>query len=138
MQISINIDDEKLTALVKKGIEEIDRESLGKVVNEALKTVFTDPVVVKKMMFECSRDYYGKEQYGAFQAWVQEVIAAAITPEDLEEFKKPVIDTVREHGRDMLMKVLADTFAKTLFTENNQVLLKHEIYDLLYKTRRTE
>lgn len=121
MQISINIDDNKLSELVSKGIEEIDRETLGKIVNEALKEVFKDEEVVRTMLFEKSTDYYGKTRYGGLHDWVQEAMAQAVTESDYAEFKSQVYAIVKEHGQKMLLEVLTKTLVSNLFNYDNQM-----------------
>lgn len=128
MQININIDDTKLSELINKGIEEVDKETIKGLVNSTIQEIFSDPMMVKRMIFDTTvYEHSGNVYFGEIQDWVKKALVSTVTPEDTEKYKKQIYDTLATDGKNIIMETLARAFMESLFTYENRGLFHSEI-----------
>ena len=128
MQVNINIDDTKLSELLNQGLEEVDKETIKNLVNPTIQQIFSDPEMVKRMIYKTTvYEQSGHVYFGEIQDWVKEALRSTVTPEDTEKYKKQICDTLATDGKNIIMETLARAFMESLFTYENRGLFHSEI-----------
>ena len=127
MKISIDIDDGRISEAVNRGIEEIDRETLGKIVNESLKSAFSNQDTIRDILLKKNTSYGGYVSYDGVQDWVKTIIADSVSSEDLESFKKKIFEVIEMDGKNIIIETMVKTLLSNMFSYDNQRNFEHEI-----------
>ena len=122
MQISVNIEDEKLNEILKAGIENADKDVVGRLATAALEKAFSDENMVGRMLFKVT---------GEPRDWVENAMMKAITSEDMAKWKAAFLDIVDRNWKCMIMSALAEVFARNLFTFQNQCEFSRSFSDAI-------
>ena len=114
MEVTVNIEDSKLTDLVSQGIDALSKETVAEMAKEAIRKALANGDTARSMLIRTS---YGEAR---LQDWFEKAIVSQISPKDIEEFKDVIFDVVKKEGRDLVIGALADTLTRRLFTFDNQ------------------
>lgn len=131
MQISVNIEDEKLNEILKAGIENADKDVVGRLATAALEKAFSDENIVGRMLFKVVGEYGGKVTFGEPRDWVENAVVKAITSEDMAKWRAAFLDIVDRNWKCMIMSALAEVFASNLFTFQNQCEFSRSFSDAI-------
>lgn len=123
MQVTVNIEDSKLSELVAKGIETIDAETIGAIAKDAIKAAFADPKFVQGVVYKINE--YG--HITELQPWVASAVQKAMTEKDIDEFKNVLLDIFKKEGKSLIISTLADTLTRNLFTFENQAQFRQRL-----------
>ena len=131
MQVTVNIEDSKLSELVSKGIETIDAETIGAISKDAIKAAFANT-------FFAQRFVYTINEYGhaiGLQPWIESAVQKSMTEKDFDEFKNILLEVFKTDAKSLIITTLADTLTRNLFTFENQ---DHFRANLLSNLRQPE
>ena len=123
MQVTVNIEDSKLSELVSKGIETIDAETIGAIAKDAIKAAFANPQYVRGLLYKIS-------EYGSItelQPWIASAVQKSMTEKDIDEFKNILLDIFKKEGKSLIITTLADVLTRNLFTYENQAQFRENL-----------
>lgn len=118
MNVTVELNDDQLSALIKEGIQNLDAETKQELVISAVMKYLNDPNVMNKLIF--SQTGYG---YNTPSQFFRELIAKNIENSKIEELQDQMIDYAAKNKSDILCKVLADTIARSVMTEGFKEML---------------
>ena len=118
MNVTVELNDEQLSALIKEGIQNLDAETKQELVISALMKYLDDPNVMNKLIF--SQTGYGCNTPSQF---FRELVAKNIENSKIKELQDQMIDYAAKNKSDILCKVLADTIARSVMTEGFKDML---------------
>lgn len=129
MQVTVNIEDSKLSELVSKGIETIDAETIGAIAKDAIKAAFANPQYVRGLVYKIS-------EYGSItelQPWIESAVQKSMTEKDFDEFKNILLDIFKTDAKSLIITTLADTLTRNLFTYENQAQFRTNLLSELHQ-----
>ena len=118
MNITIELNDEQMSNMIKEGIEGLDAETKQELVISAIMKYLDDPNVMNKLIF--SQTGYGCNTPSQF---FRELVAKNIEDSKIKELQDQMIDYAAKNKSDILCKVLADTIARSVMTEGFKDML---------------
>lgn len=118
MNVTVELNDDQLSALIKEGIQNLDAETKQELVISAVIKYLNDPNVMNKLIF--SQTGYG---YNAPSQFFRELVAKNIENSKIKELQDQMIDYAAKNKSDILCKVLADTIAQSVMTEGFKSML---------------
>lgn len=118
MNVTVELNDDQLSALIKEGIQNLDAETKQELVISAVMKYLNDPNVMNKLIF--SQTGYG---YNAPSQFFRELVAKNIENSKIKELQDQMIDYAAKNKSDILCKVLADTIAQSVMTEGFKEML---------------
>lgn len=118
MNVTVELNDEQLSALIKEGIQNLDAETKQELVVSAIKKYLSDPNVMNKLIF--SQTGYS---YSAPSQFFRELVAKNIDDSKIKELQDQMIDYAAKNKADILCKVLADTLAQSVMTSEFRDML---------------
>ena len=118
MNVTVELNDDQLSALIKEGIQNLDAETKQELVISAVMKYLNDPNVMNKLIF--SQTGYG---YNAPSQFFRELVAKNIENSKIKELQDQMIDYAAKNKSDILCKVLADTIAQSVMTEGFKSML---------------
>lgn len=118
MNITIELNDEQMSALITEGIQNLDAETKQELVISAIKKYLSEPSVMNKLIF--SQTGYS---YNAPSQFFRELVAKNIENSKIKELQDQMIDYAAKNKSDILCKVLADTIAQSVMTEGFKSML---------------
>lgn len=121
MEVTVNIEDSKLTELVSQGIDALSEEAIAEMAKEAIRKALANDDTARSMLIRTS---YGEAR---LQDWFEKALISQISPKDIEEFKDVVFEVVKKEGRDLVIGALADTLTRNLFTFENQESFRNRL-----------
>lgn len=121
MEVTVNIEDSKLTELVSQGIDALSGEAIAEMAKEAIRKALANDDIARSMLIRTS---YGETR---LQDWFEKALISQISPKDIEEFKDVVFEVVKKEGRDLVIGALADTLTRNLFTFENQESFRNRL-----------
>lgn len=118
MNITIELNDEQMSNMIKEGIEGLDAETKQELVISAIMKYLDDPNVMNKLIF--SQTGYN---YNTPSQFFRELVAKNIEDSKIKELQDQMIDYAAKNKSDILCKVLADTIARSVMTEGFKDML---------------
>lgn len=118
MNITVELNDEQMSALITEGIQNLDAETKQELVISAIKKYLSEPGVMNKLIF--SQTGYS---YNAPSQFFRELVAKNIENSKIKELQDQMIDYAAKNKSDILCKVLADTIARSVMTEGFKDML---------------
>lgn len=118
MNVTVELNDEQLSALIKEGIQNLDAETKQELVVSAIKKYLNEPGVMNKLIF--SQTGYS---YNTPSQFFREFVAKNVENSKIKELQDQMIDYAAKNKSDILCKVLADTLAQSVLTENFKNML---------------
>ena len=118
MNVTVELNDDQLSALIKEGIQNLDAETKQELVISAVMKYLNDPNVMNKLIF--SQTGYGCNTPSQF---FRELVAKNIENSKIKELQDKMIDYAAKNKSDILCKVLADTIARSVMTEGFKEML---------------
>lgn len=118
MNVTIELNDEQLSALIKEGIQNLDAETKQDLVVSAIEKYLSDPNVMNKLIF--SQTGYNCNIPSQF---FKELITKNIENSKIKELQDQMIDYAAKNKSDILCKVLADTLAQSVLTDGFRDML---------------
>lgn len=131
MNITVNVDDTKLSELLRSGMDSIDGDTIKDIAKKAISEVFHDTEMAQRIILR-------KEIYGSAELapWVRQLLQDSVTQDDIDEFKNIVFTAIREHAYDMVVEALAKTLASNMFAYDNQRNFASELMTAIENNRR--
>lgn len=118
MNITVELNDEQMSALITEGIQNLDAETKQELVISAIKKYLSEPSVMNKLIF--SQTGYS---YNAPSQFFRELVAKNVENSKIKELQDQMIDYAAKNKSDILCKVLADTIAHSIMTEGFKDML---------------
>ena len=118
MNITVELNDEQMSALITEGIQNLDAETKQELVISAIKKYLSEPSVMNKLIF--SQTGYN---YNTPSQFFRELVAKNIEDSKIKELQDQMIDYAAKNKSDILCKVLADTIAHSVMTEGFKDML---------------
>lgn len=118
MNITVELNDEQMSALITEGIQNLDAETKQELVISAIKKYLSEPSVMNKLIF--SQTGYS---YNAPSQFFKELVAKNVENSKIKELQDQMIDYAAKNKSDILCKVLADTIAHSIMTEGFKDML---------------
>nr|DAE08686.1 MAG TPA: hypothetical protein [Myoviridae sp. ctwwN25] len=118
MNITVELNDEQLSALITEGIQNLDAETKQELVISAIKKYLSEPGVMNKLIF--SQTGYS---YNAPSQFFRELVAKNVENSKIKELQDQMIDYAAKNKSDILCRVLADTIARSVMTEGFKDML---------------
>ena len=118
MNVTVELNDEQLSALITEGIQNLDAETKQELVISAIKKYLSEPSVMNKLIF--SQPGYS---YNAPSQFFRELVAKNVENSKIKELQDQMIDYAAKNKSDILCKVLADTIAQSVMTEGFKSML---------------
>ncbi len=118
MNITVELNDEQMSALITEGIQNLDAETKQELVISAIKKYLSEPGVMNKLIF--SQTGYN---YNTPSQFFRELVAKNIEDSKIKELQDQMIDYAARNKSDILCKVLADTIARSVMTEGFKDML---------------
>lgn len=118
MNITVELNDEQMSALITEGIQNLDAETKQELVVSAIKKYLSEPGVMNKLIF--SQTGYN---YNTPSQFFRELVAKNIEDSKIKELQDQMIDYAAKNKSDILCKVLADTIARSVMTEGFKDML---------------
>lgn len=118
MNVTVELNDEQLSALITEGIQNLDAETKQELVVSAIKKYLSEPGVMNKLIF--SQSGYN---YNTPSQFFRELVAKNIEDSKIKELQDQMIDYAAKNKSDILCKVLADTIAQSVMTEGFKSML---------------
>lgn len=118
MNVTVELNDEQLSALITEGIQNLDAETKQELVISAIKKYLSEPSVMNKLIF--SQTGYN---YNAPSQFFRELVDKNIEGSKIKELQDQMIDYAAKNKSDILCKVLADTIAHSIMTEGFKDML---------------
>lgn len=87
MNVTVELNDEQLSALIKEGIQNLDAETKQELVVSAIKEYLSDPNVMNKLIF--SQTGYG---YNAPSQFFRELVVKNVEDSKIKELQDQMID----------------------------------------------
>jgi len=131
MNVTINIDDDTLSDLIKKGIAGLSEATIGTIAKEAVERAFSDKEVVEGLLFKKESGWGGTTQL-ELRSGIVDMLMKSFNDEDLARYRKLMLDTLDEKGGDLVIDALSRTLARKLFDE--QYGLINDVYNELRAT----
>lgn len=134
MNVTINIDDDTLSDLIKKGIAGLSNETIGGIAREAVEKAFSDPEVAKGLIFTKDNDRYGCSYYDMkLRHEVVDMLMKSITDEDLAKYRKMMLDTLDKEGKHLVTNALSMMLAKKLVDDPMGMLdaVHQKLYEIM-------
>lgn len=118
MNVTVELNDDQLSNMIKEGIEGLDAETKQELVVSAIKKYLSEPNVMNKLIF--SQSGYN---YNTPSQFFRELVAKNIENSKIKELQDQMIDYAAKNKSDILCKVLADTIAQSVMTESFKEML---------------
>ena len=118
MNITVELNDEQMSALITEGIQNLDAETKQELVISAIKKYLSEPSVMNKLIF--SQTGYN---YNTPSQFFRELVAKNIEDSKIKELQDQMVDYAAKNKSDILCKVLADTIAHSVMTEGFKDML---------------
>lgn len=118
MNVTVELNDEQLSALITEGIQNLDAETKQELVVSAIKKYLSEPGVMNKLIF--SQTGYN---YNTPSQFFRELVAKNIEDSKIKELQDQMIDYAAKNKSEILCKVLADTIAHSVMAESFKDML---------------
>ena len=118
MNVTVELNDEQLSALITEGIQNLDAETKQELVISAIKKYLSEPSVMNKLIFS-QTGYNNNSPSQLFR----ELLYNNIEGSKIKELQDQMIDYAAKNKSDILCKVLADTIAHSIMTEGFKDML---------------
>ena len=125
MQVTVNIEDAKLNALVEQGLESLPKEDIGNMAKEAIKKALDNPETAKSLVF---RSNYGEMR---LRDWLENGIRAQVSEQDISEYKNALLEVAKKEGSRLIIAALCDVITSNLFSYDNQGKFRDQMVELL-------
>lgn len=138
MNVTINIDDDTLSDLIKKGIAGLSNETIGDIAKEAVEKAFSDPEVAKGLIFIKDSDRYGCSYHDMkLRHEVVDMLMKSITDEDLAKYRKMMLDTLDKEGKYLVINALSRMLAQKLVDEPTRMYdaVQQKLYEIMENRR---
>lgn len=131
MQITVDLNDVDINAVVTKGIQNLSDEDVKNIAKEALVTYLSKELVMEKLIFQ-EYQYYSRDRTP--RDWVTEMLEKGFTPEEVDEYRKKLLDILknRDDRRDLLAETLAKALGNMMFSND----MRAEFYQALADIRQ--
>lgn len=129
MQITVNLNDVDINAVVTKGIQNLSDEDVKNIAKEALVAYLSKELVMEKLIFQ-EHQYYGRDKTP--RDWVTEMLEKGFTPEEVDEYRKKLLDILknRDDRRDLLAETLAKALGNIVFNGDMRAEFYHALTDI--------
>ena len=117
MNVTINIDDDSFSELVKKGVDNMPAEKVGAIAAEAIMEVFKKEEAVKEIIFRSKNWGYSGPSYSDLRPEIVEAIRAAMPEDKIQELRDRILEILETGGRNLLVDAVTAMFAERLFEE---------------------
>lgn len=124
MQITVNLNDVDIDAIVTKGIQNLSDETIESIAKEALMTYLSKELVMEKLIFT-EHQYYSRDREP--RDWVTEMLKKGFGQEEVAEYRKKLLDILKD--KDDRKDLLAETLAKAL----GNMLFSHDMSANFYQ-----
>lgn len=129
MQITVDINDESLKAVMEKGIIGLSNEQLTEMAKEAVQAYMMDPRNINDIIFRCRNSYSIPE----LRPELFTMLTKSFTKEEVEEYRQVLFRTIDKHGDRLLVETLAEIFGNMLMTEDMKSKLSAKIWEISRK-----
>lgn len=125
MQVTVNIEDAKLNALVEQGLESLPQEDIGNMAKEAIKKALDNPETAKSLVF---RSNYGEMR---LRDWLENGIRAQVSEQDISEYKNALLEVAKKEGSRLIIAAICEVITRNLFSCDNQGKFRDQMVELL-------
>lgn len=116
MNVTVNIDDDALSDLIKKGVDGLSEATIGDIAKKAVETAMSDPEVVKGLLFK--RNSYSSSCWDLdLRPETVELLARSFSDEDLAKYRKLMLDTLDKAGDNLVIDALSRMLAHKLLDD---------------------
>lgn len=112
MQITVNINDEALTAAIEQGVKGLSDEQLAEITKEAIMAYMMDPNNIKKIVFKT--DVFSRET--EVRPEFLQMLTNSFSQSEIEAYRQKMFDVIDKHGENLLANTLAQVFSSMLLT----------------------
>ena len=123
MQITVNLNDEELDALVTNGIKNFSEEAVQEIAKEALSAYLAKEIVMEKLIFE-KRQYYSDNWTP--REWITQMLSKGFNGDEVAEYRDKMLDILKDDKKRQ--GLLTDTLAKAL----SSVFFSHDMQTEFY------
>ena len=124
MQITVNLNDEELDALVTNGIKNLNEEVVQEIAKEALSAYLAKEMVMEKLIFE-KRQYYSDNWTP--REWITAMLSKGFNGDEVAEYRDKMLDILKDDKKRQ--GLLTDTLAKALAS----VFFSHDMQSEFYR-----
>lgn len=124
MQITVNLNDEELDALVTNGIKNLGEEVVQEIAKEALSAYLAKEMVMEKLIFE-KRQYYSDNWTP--REWITAMLSKGFNGDEIVEYRDKMLDILKDDKKRQ--GLLTDTLAKAL----SSVFFSHDMQSEFYR-----
>ena len=132
MQLTVELNDEKLKQAVMGGIEKLSEEAITELAKAAISEYLTKPDVIWDLIFKKPTNfgsYRAMETRTEPADWFINMISNTFSSEEIEEYRQQIFKTLEEKREGLIVNALAKAFSQTLMTFDMQ----EAIYDYMAK-----
>lgn len=129
MQITVDLNDVDINAVVTKGIQNLSDEDVKNIAKEALVAYLSKELVMEKLIFQ-EHQYYSRDKTP--RDWVIKMLEKGFTPEEVDEYRKNLLDILknRDDRRDLLAETLAKALGNIVFSSDMRAEFYHALTDI--------
>lgn len=125
MQVTVNIEDTKLNALVAQGLESLPKEDIGILAKEAIKKALENTDIARSLVF---RSHYGDMQ---LREWIAEGVRNQVSEQDISEYKNTLLEVAKKEGRNLILAAICKVITDNIFSYENRNTFQQQIVDAL-------
>lgn len=117
MQITVDLNDVDINAVVTKGIQNLSDEDVKNIAKEALVAYLSKELVMEKLIF-IEHQYYSRDREP--RDWVTEMLKKGFGQEEVAEYRKKLLDILKDKDdrKDLLAETLAKALGNMLFSND--------------------
>lgn len=126
MQITVNINDETMTAAIEQGVRGLSNEQLAEIAKEAVTAYMMDPNNIRDIVLVTDR--YSRETN--VRPEFLKMLMNSFSQNEIEAYRQKMFDVIDKHGEKLLTDTLAKVFASMLVTEEFKNELSVQMWKL--------
>ena len=126
MQITVNINDETMTAAIEQGVKGLSNEQLAEIAKEAVTAYMMDPNNIRDIVL--ATDRYSRETN--VRPEFLKMLMNSFSQNEIEAYRQKMFDVIDKHGEKLLTDTLAKVFASMLVTEEFKNELSVQMWKL--------
>lgn len=126
MQITVNINDEAMTAAIEQGVRGLSNEQLTEIAKEAVTAYMMDPNNIRDIVLVTDR--YSRETN--VRPEFLKMLMNSFSQNEIEAYRQKMFDVIDKHGEKLLTDTLAKVFASMLVTNEFKNELSVQMWKL--------
>ena len=126
MQITVNINDEAMTAAIEQGVRGLSNEQLTEIAKEAVTAYMMNPNNIQDIVLVTDR--YSRETN--VRPEFLKMLMNSFSQNEIEAYRQKLFDVIDKHGEKLLTDTLAKVFASMLVTNEFKNELSIQMWKL--------